>query len=109
MSDAHAEVEGLRRELERLRTSVDATERRLRATHAVARVLAEKTSIEAAIPEILGSLGHALDAALAGYWIPKGDVLDLRATWRADGISIDWDGASRAQRFTINVGLPGRV
>jgi len=97
-------------ELERLRAAAEATERRLRATHAVARVLGEETTVASAMPRILGALAQALGCALAGFWVRAGDdALEVRATWRADSIDLDWDAECRQHRFALGVGLPGRV
>jgi len=109
VSDAQTDVEALRREVERLRAAADATERRLRATHAVARVLGEETTVATAMPRILGALAHALGCTFAGYWVPDGDALAASSTWRADGTPATWDEASRQHRFERGVGLPGRV
>ena len=109
MSEAHADADHMRRELEQLRAVHDATERRLRATHAVARVLAEETSIESAQPRILAALGTALGCALAGFWVPVGGELVARATWAAQGNDAPWHAEARRHRFVHGAGIAGRV
>jgi len=109
VSDAVHELETLRAEVERLRALHDATDRRLRASHAVARVLSEATSIEAAMPRILAALAGALGCALADFWIPQGGELVLGAAWTADGIGVAWEELSRKHRFKSGDGVPGRV
>ncbi|HEY5934063.1 MAG TPA: GAF domain-containing protein [Kofleriaceae bacterium] len=109
MSEATGDAETVRRELEALRAVHDATERRLRATHAVARVLAEETTIDGAMPRILGALGTSLGCALAGFWVPVAGELTAHATWAAAGPDAPWHAESRHYRFLIGTGIPGRV
>ena len=109
MSDVSPDVAELRAEVERLRRSSEATERRLRASHAVARVLAEATTLDDAMPRILGALGTALGASFSTFWIPKDDRLVAHSTWSADAASKDWEKRSREFRFAPGEGLPGRV
>jgi GAF domain-containing protein len=105
MSDA----ESTRREIEALRAVHDATERRLRATHAVARVLAEETTIDSAMPRILAGLGTALGCSLAGFWVPVAGELVVQATWAQQGSDVPWHAESRHYRFRSGTGIPGRV
>lgn len=109
MSDAPNELETLRGEVERLRALHDATERRLRASHAVARVLSEATSVETAMPRILAALGTSLGCSLADFWIPQDGQLVLAAAWAAEGVGVAWEELSRKHRFTSGDGVPGRV
>ncbi|MEJ7602107.1 MAG: GAF domain-containing protein [Kofleriaceae bacterium] len=109
MTEASADADAMRRELEQLRAAHDATERRLRATHATARVLAEETSIQAAMPRILGALGNALGCALAGFWVPVQGQLVAHDTWAAQGPDAEWHGACRRYSFVAGVGIHGRV
>ncbi|MDQ3368506.1 MAG: GAF domain-containing protein [Myxococcota bacterium] len=109
MPEQPADLDALRSEVERLRVVQDATERRLRASHAVARVLSEATTVEAALPRILGALGGALGCALGSFWMLRGDQLVVRETWTGDGIAVDWAGVSTRHRFAVGDGLPGRV
>jgi signal transduction histidine kinase len=109
VSDASPNVEDLRAEVERLRRSGEATERRLRASHSVARVLADATSLDEAVPRILGSLGSALGATLASYWVPRNGELVVNATWSEDAHRELWDTASKSFKLQQGEGLPGLV
>ncbi len=123
MSDVHAEgepadeqphssegTEALRQELDRLRAANEATERRLRATHAVSRVLATETAIDVAMPQILAALGPALGCVLASYWVPGSNGgLELGASWSDKTVAVKWDDECRRHRFQLGEGLPGRV
>jgi signal transduction histidine kinase len=103
-------VEELRLELERLRRTSEATERRLRASHSVARVLSDATSIDDAIPRILSSLGGALGATLGTFWVPKDDELQVHSAWAEHSPQFDrWDKVSRALRLKQGEGVSGRV
>jgi signal transduction histidine kinase len=109
MPDA-PEIEALRREVARLQADVDATGRRLRATHAVARALAEDASVADAMPRILAALASALDAKLAAFWQPDGDALVATTTWcavPAEGPA--WEALCNDKRFESGSGLPGKV
>ncbi|MBA3396466.1 MAG: GAF domain-containing protein [Deltaproteobacteria bacterium] len=108
MTDASAELEALRAEVARLRDSTDGTERRLRAAHAVARVLSDATSLDEAMPKILGALGHALGCTLADFWIPENGELVVRATW-SQGEANAFAERSQQLRFKPGEGLPGTV
>ena len=109
MSDA-TELEALRKEVARLQSGVDATERRLRATHAVARALAEDSSVADAMPRILAALAGALDAKLAAFWQPEGDALVATAVWCAvPAECAHWEALCHGKRFESGSGLPGKV
>ena len=109
MNEPSVDAEAMRRELEQLRAAHDATERRLRATHAAARVLAEESSIQTAMPRILGALGNALGCALAGFWVPVAGELVAHETWAAQGPEAAWHVECRRYRFVPNAGIPARV
>jgi signal transduction histidine kinase len=102
-------LDELRAEVERLKRTSEATERRLRASHAVARVLAEATALDDAMPRILGALGHALGATLATFWVPRGGELLMHSSWAIGDQAQDWENTSRSYRFKPGEGLPGRV
>jgi signal transduction histidine kinase len=109
VSDASLDADQLRAEVERLRKSSEATERRLRASHAVARVLADATSVDEAMPRILHALGHALGAKLASFWVPREGHLVVHSTWSDTEPHDAWDSTSRGFHFKQGEGLPGRV
>jgi signal transduction histidine kinase/putative methionine-R-sulfoxide reductase with GAF domain len=109
VTDASSPVDELRLEVERLRRSSEATERRLRASHAVARVLADATSIDEAMPRILSSLGAALGATLATFWIIEDDTLAVHSSWADEPLRDAWDETCRALQLKVGDGLPGSV
>ncbi|MEO8700237.1 MAG: ATP-binding protein [Kofleriaceae bacterium] len=96
-------------ELEELRAHVDATERKLRAMHAISHVLAEDSSSEVVPARILAALGTALGYSLATFWVPIENHLVPIASWAADDITTRWDEVTSQQRFELGKGLPGRV
>ena len=61
------------------------------------------------MPRILAALAVAFDARLAGYWVPAGDALESRATWRADDGPASWDEVTHRVRLRQGEGLPGRA
>jgi signal transduction histidine kinase len=109
VSDASPNADDLRAEVERLRRSGEATERRLRASHSVARVLADATSLDEAVPRILGSLGNALGATLASYWVPRDGQLVVNATWSEEPHREVWETVSKSFKLQPGEGLPGLV
>lgn len=110
MSDQqHGEVEALRAELAQLQASAAASERRLRVSHAVGRVLAEEASLELAVPKILGALGGSLGCAVAEYHEPDHDRLTLRGSWHASDVPEAWVEHSRELAFERGDGLAGRI
>jgi signal transduction histidine kinase len=108
VSDVSQDLEELRAEVERLRRSSDATERRLRTSHAVARVLADATSVDEAMPRILAALGSALGGTLASFWVLRDSVLVFHSAWAANDAAT-WENDCRGFRFKPGDGLPGRV
>jgi signal transduction histidine kinase len=96
-------------ELDELRARFEATERRLRAIHAVSRVLAEETSSQAVAPRILAALGGALDYSLGTFWAPIEQHLVPIASWAADDVATPWHEVTTQQRYELGKGLPGRV
>lgn len=109
MSDEEAGAAALRQEIDRLRAEAAIAERRSRASHAIARVLAEERSEDDAMPRVLAALAGAFDAPLAGYWVPAGDALESRATWHADDAPASWDETTHQVRLRQGEGLPGRA
>lgn len=103
------DVGELRREVERLRDEAAAAERRTRAAEAVARILAEERSEDDAMPRVLAALAGAFGAALGGYWVPAGDLLESRALWRASDAPAAWEDVAPRARLHPGEGLPGRA
>ena len=107
MHDATAEVESLRRELERLRANADIAERKYRVTDAVAGVLAGESDADSAMPRVLAAIGGALGCVIAGYWTVSHDNLALSAQWAADDVDPRTDAPGRT--IAPGHGLAGRV
>ncbi len=86
-------------------------EQRLRAEHAVARVLAEATNVDAIRHEVLAVLGDALSFRCGGLWEPDiaGQQLRCTAFWLSSESFGDFAEQSRETSFESGVGLPGRV
>jgi PAS domain S-box-containing protein len=88
------------------------TERRLRAQHAVSRVLAEATSLGEAAHGLLHALGETLGWEVGAVWWaePAGDAIRCADVWRTPGLEAPaFLEATRAAAFPPGVGLPGRV
>lgn len=103
MTDATPDADALRRQL-------DHTERRLRATHAVARIIGDRSGSEDTLPKVLGALGSALGARVGSVWAPQGEELVARATWSADAERLAaWDASCKRVRFAAGRGLPGQI
>jgi PAS domain S-box-containing protein len=87
-------------------------ERRRAAEHAIARVLAEATSLEAFAPRILQLLVEGFDWDVGMLWLPDGRDPPLRmigAWYRPDPRSEEFVAATREFHFKPGEGLPGRA
>ena len=88
------------------------TERRLAAQYAVAQVLAERTTIQEATPEILRAVCESLGWQLGILWQvdPDSQVLRCVEVWRTspDRFSRFVD-LTQGMTFSRGVGLPGRT
>jgi PAS domain S-box-containing protein len=85
---------------------------RLAVQVAVARVLAEATTVEDATRRALGSIGETLGWAFGAVWEVQPDESRIHCaeTWKAPGVSAGaFDAASRDADFVRGEGLPGRV
>jgi PAS domain S-box-containing protein len=90
----------------------DEAVRRLHAQYAVARSLAESSSVEEAARRILQAICETLGWEHGGLWRVDGSERVLRCveTWHPPGRSFpEFDEASRCSTFAPGVGLPGRV
>ena len=79
---------------------------------AVARVLAEATSVEDATRRVLGSIGGTLGWSLGAIWEvkPAEDRIRCAETWHASGAeAAAFEEASHDAAFKPGEGLPGRV
>jgi two-component system, sensor histidine kinase and response regulator len=86
--------------------------RRLHAQYAVARALAESSSLGEAASRILQAICEALGWDYAGLWQVDAalGVLQCVETWNAPGVAFpEFEAATRQSRFAPGVGLPGRV
>ena len=87
-------------------------EQRLAAEHAVARVLAQATSLQQATSRILQTLCENLDWDLGEFFVvdSQNDVLRCVEFWHAPEIHApDFEAATRSITFSPGTGLPGRV
>ena len=83
---------------------------RLAVQVAVARVLAEATSVEDSTRDMLASIGGTLGWALGAMWEPRDGLLHCSEVWSREGMEADkFAAASRDAAFEPGVGLPGRV
>ncbi len=83
---------------------------RLAVQVAVARVLAEATSVEDSTRDMLASIGGTLGWALGAMWEPRDGLLQCIEVWHREGVEADeFVGVSRDATFEPGVGLPGRV
>lgn len=88
------------------------TEQRVATQCAVACCLAEATTLDAAVPEILRSLCQGLGWQLAALWLvdPLTQQLYCRQSWHAPTLNTgEFGDISRTITFTAGVGLPGQI
>ena len=87
-------------------------EQRLRAQHAVARILAEATTLEEATPKILQAVCECLVWDMGALWRIDRDAGVLRCAelWRRPSLeATQFEAATRVIAFRPGSGLPGRV
>ena len=87
-------------------------EKRLAAQYALTRVMADATPLIAAGVNMLRAVGEALNWDAGAIWtiLKHDEVLRCTDFWSRDGIdAADFEACTRASRFPINIGLPGRV
>jgi PAS domain S-box-containing protein len=90
------------------------SERRLRANHAVARILADAEQVADAMPRVIGAIASELEWQAASYWSVGADgQMGCEALWLAPGLHgpawSDWIEVNRSRRFPRGHGLPGQV
>jgi len=86
-------------------------QRRQALQHAVAKVLAEASTVEQAIPELLRVIGSSLEWQVGTFWLvqEKTRLLRCTQTWGAHPYPVEeFLDASRRQTFSSGVGFPGR-
>jgi PAS domain S-box-containing protein len=87
-------------------------EARLAAQYAVTRVLAEAPSLATATPRILAAICESLGWSVGAIWRvdQKEKLLRCVRTWYMPAVQVpEFESATRAQTFSLGVGLPGRV
>lgn len=111
------EIVGVSRDITERRRA----ERRLRANHAVARVLAGADRVSEALPQVIAAIASELQWHAASYWaassgpglgLGPGEEGRLRceALWLSpEHPSPEWIAATSSMRFARGQGLPGRV
>lgn len=86
-------------------------DRRQALQHAVAKVLAEASTVEQAIPELLQAITMSLDWSVGLFWQVDDHRLSIACTrdWSVDAtMSQDFLRASRQQTYSAGLGLAGR-
>ncbi len=85
--------------------------RRLAAQRDINRILAESTSVEQAMPDILRAVCTCLDWQTGALWRlrPGEDSLRCEATWIETPAFEAFERLTRSRRFVAGIGLPGRV
>ena len=89
-----------------------ASQRRVAAEYATARVLAESARLAEAMPRILEAICVTLGWEHGALWQvdPRADVLTCGAVWPAPAPRFtEFEALSRRTTFASGVGLPGRV
>ncbi|AUB44042.1 DNA-binding response regulator, OmpR family, containings REC and winged-helix (plasmid) [Nostoc flagelliforme CCNUN1] len=88
------------------------TEQHLKAQYSTTRVLAESTTINEAMPQILQGICESLGWNLSEFWIvdQQGNILSLLNIWYKISIGVqEFEILSRQTTFAPGIGLPGRV
>ncbi|MHC5766017.1 MAG: response regulator [Nostoc sp.] len=88
------------------------TEQHLKAEYVTTRILAESTTINEAMPQILQGICETLGWDLSEFWMLDGraNVLCLLNSWYKISFEMqEFDILSRQIKFAPGIGLPGRV
>ncbi|MEH1784017.1 GAF domain-containing protein [Nostoc sp.] len=88
------------------------TEQHLKAEYATTRVLAESTTINEAMPQILQGICESLGWDLSEFWMvdQQANLLSLSNSWYETSLQMqEFDILSRQTTFRQGIGLPGRV
>jgi len=105
-----ADVDAPRSDATRFQVLAENAERHLRAAHAVARVIAEESTVAGAMPRVLGALGSALQAKLGAFWVPTGSTLEVRTLWTNEPYEAAiWEQLCRRHRLGSGSGVPGQA
>ena len=88
------------------------TEQHLKAEYVTTRILAESTTINEAMPQILQGICESLGWDLSEFWMldPRSNLLSLLNSWYKIAFEMqEFDILSRQTTFAPGIGLPGRV
>ncbi|MFN6486858.1 MULTISPECIES: response regulator [unclassified Nostoc] len=88
------------------------TEQHLKAQYSTTRVLAESTTVNEAMPQILQGICESLRWNLSEFWMvdQQANLLFLLDTWYKKSYEMqEFDILSRQTTFAPGIGLPGRV
>ncbi|MBG1259735.1 response regulator [Nostoc commune] len=88
------------------------TEQHLKAQYVTTRILADSTTINEAMPQILQGICESLGWALSEFWMvdPQANILSFLDIWYKITIEMqEFDILSRQTTFAPGIGLPGRV
>lgn len=88
------------------------SDRRLRAEHAISRILASSESLEIAAPKLLQAVGECLGWEVGAFWTLDRHSMRLRcvAVWHTESIRVDaFKRDARRRTYAPGQGLPGRV
>ncbi|MEH2258281.1 response regulator [Nostoc sp.] len=87
-------------------------EQHLKAEYVTTRILAESTTINEAMPQILQGICESLGWDLSEFWMldPRSNLLSLLNSWYKISFEMqEFDILSRQITFAPGIGLPGRV
>jgi PAS domain S-box-containing protein len=85
-------------------------EREIAAHIAVSDALVDWRGLEQGASGLLRKLAEALDCVAGVLWLPQGDVLVARVTWRSGSIDVsELESVIRQLRLPRGIGLAGRV
>jgi PAS domain S-box-containing protein len=93
-------------------TAYRRAEQRIAIEHAIARVLAESSTLKEAAPRLLQAIGESLGWEVGAFWCvdPRDKVLRCRDLWQAPSVAVvAFAARTREGTFAPGVGLPGRV
>ena len=88
------------------------SQQRQQIQYAIARVLAEATTLAEAVPEILRSLCESLGWQLGTIWHldHQHQVLRCANNWHRPNLNLqEFSEVTQSATFTLGVGLPGRI
>ncbi len=89
---------------------LEAARIRLELQQAVIDVLATSRSVEAAGQALLPGIGAAMQWDFTGLWVVEGDAIRCVEAWCAPDTRLDaFTQRTKAHRFALGEGLPGRV